>query len=153
MTEEEKAKKSKKDKEVIWPELPSHICQCVGRRKEASARVRIYKVSKKYKKSLINGIDAEKYFSLKKNYECCVKPLVVTKLDDKYFFTALVKGGGTTGQAGAISLGLARCLVKVNPKLREILAKENLLRRDPRMVERKKVYHLKARKSPQWHKR
>lgn len=151
---EDELKEAEREQKIKWPiELSKHLFQCVGRRKEASARVRIYKTSKKCEKSYINGLEAERYFALKKNYELAVKPLIVAELKDKYFFTAIVSGGGTTGQAGAISLGLARCLAKTSEEVKKKLAKAGLLRRDPRMVERKKVYHLKARKSPQWHKR
>lgn len=151
---EQVGEKVEREPKIKWPiVLPKYLFHCVGRRKEASARVRIYKSSKKGMKNYINGIEAEKYFVLRKNYECAIKPLEVVEAKDKFFFTAIVKGGGTTGQAGAISLGLARCLAKTSADAKKKLSQAGLLKRDPRMVERKKVYHLKARKAPQWHKR
>ena len=123
----------------------------IGRRKTSPARVRIYKGDST---SVVNEIPFDKYFEGVKNAKDIVeKPLRVTDLDGKYYFTAKINGGGTTGQVGAIRLGIARALYKMDPELKTILRKEELVTRDPRMVERKKYHHVKARKKPQFSKR
>ena len=123
----------------------------IGRRKTSTARVRIYKGDST---SVVNQIPFDKYFEGVKNAKDIVeKPLRVTDLDGKYYFTAKINGGGTTGQVGAIRLGIARALYKMDPELKTILRKEELVTRDPRMVERKKYHHVKARKKPQFSKR
>jgi len=123
----------------------------IGRRKTSTARVRIYKGDST---SVVNEIPFDKYFEGVKNAKDIVeKPLRVTDLDGKYYFTAKINGGGTTGQVGAIRLGIARALYKMDPELKTILRKEELVTRDPRMVERKKYHHVKARKKPQFSKR
>eukprot|EP00985_Skeletonema_marinoi_P034333 scaffold43725_cov153-Skeletonema_marinoi.AAC.1 len=80
-------------------------------------------------------------------------PLVASQTCGKFDVTAVVKGGGLTGQAGAIRLGLARALEKYNPDYRPPMKRHGFLTRDARMVERKKVGRVKARKSPQWVRR
>jgi len=123
----------------------------IGRRKTSNARVRIYKGDSV---SVVNEIPFDKYFAGVKNAKNIVrKPLRVTNLDDKYYFTVKINGGGITGQMGAIRLGIARALYKMNPELKTILRKEGLVTRDSRMVERKKYHHIKARKKPQFSKR
>lgn len=82
-----------------------------------------------------------------------MRPLIVVGLEEKYYFTAKVSGGGITGQIDAIKLGLARALYKMDPELKAILRKDGLITRDSRAVERKKYHHLKARKKPQFSKR
>ncbi|MCS7230628.1 MAG: 30S ribosomal protein S9 [Elusimicrobiota bacterium] len=82
-----------------------------------------------------------------------ISPLVLTGLKDKLDIEVEAKGGGITGQADAIKLAIARALVIYNPDLRATLKKAGMLRRDPRMVERKKPGKPKARKSFQWTKR
>jgi len=123
----------------------------IGRRKTSNARVRIYEGDSA---SVVNEIPFDKYFEGVKNAKDIVyKPLRITNLDGKYYFTAKISGGGTTGQMGAIRLGIARALYKMDPELKTILRKEELVTRDPRMVERKKYHHIKARKKPQFSKR
>ena len=123
--------------------------EAVGRRKTSTARVRIFKGSGK---NTINKKTVEQFFGKNlKKYELYA-PLEITGQTDIYF-SAKVKGGGFTGQQGAIALGLARALVKMNEELRPVLRKAGLLTRDPRMVERKKYNHVKARKKPQFSKR
>ncbi|MCS7228177.1 MAG: 30S ribosomal protein S9 [Endomicrobia bacterium] len=102
----------------------------------------------------INGKSIQQYFgnNLLQQQEV-LTPLVVTNFLNKVGFDIEVKGGGITGQAGAIKLAVARALVEYKPELRSVLKKYGLLKRDPRMVERKKPGKPKARKSFQWTKR
>lgn len=122
-----------------------------GRRKEAVARVKF--IAKGKGKITINGRDIEKYFSTIDNVMQVKKPLLVTELQDKTDIYANVSGGGTGGQAGAVSLGVSRCLVEWNPQLRTLLRREDLLTRDPRAKERKKYGRKGARRRFQWTKR
>ena len=101
----------------------------------------------------INKRDISEYFGLETLRVIARQPLSVLGAEDKFDVTVTVKGGGTTGQAGAIRHGLARALVKADEDNRAILKKEGFLTRDPRMKERKK-YGLKgARRAPQFSKR
>ena len=123
----------------------------IGRRKRSTARVRIYAGDKG---STVNGKSLDKYFAGSSNSETIIlRPLVVVGLEKKYYFTAKVVGGGSTGQIEAVRLGLARAIVEMNEELKPMLKKEKLLTRDPREVERKKYAHVKARKKPQFSKR
>lgn len=123
----------------------------IGRRKRSTARVRIYAGDKG---SMVNGKALDKYFIGTPNSETIVnRPFVLTGLDGKYYFTAKVVGGGSTGQLEAVRLGLARAIVVMDESLKPALKKEKLLTRDPREVERKKYAHVKARKKPQFSKR
>ncbi len=123
----------------------------IGRRKTSTARVRIFAGDST---SVINEIPYEDYFSKENSAKDVInKPLRISNLEGKYYFTAKVSGGGTTGQMEAIRLGLARALYEMDPELKPILRKEDLVTRDPRMVERKKYHHVKARKKPQFSKR
>jgi small subunit ribosomal protein S9 len=122
----------------------------IGRRKTSSARVRIYEGTKA---STVNGKSLKEYFVAEKDIKDVHRPLVVVGLRDKYYFTAKVQGGGTTGQREAVRLGIARALYEMDPELKPALRKEGLVTRDPRMVERKKYNRVKARKKPQFSKR
>jgi len=123
----------------------------IGRRKTSTARVRIYKGDKA---STINGVAAADYLKeMNKTELYIIKPLTVVGLEKQYYFTAKVSGGGVTGQADAVRLGLARAINEMNPELKPTLRKEELLTRDPREVERKKYHRRKARKKPQFSKR
>lgn len=123
----------------------------IGRRKTSTARVRIYKGDKA---STINGVPAVDYLKeMNKSELYIIKPLTVVGLEKQYYFTAKVQGGGITGQADAIRLGLARAINEMNPEVKPTLRKEDLLTRDPREVERKKYHRRKARKKPQFSKR
>ena len=122
-----------------------------GTRKRSKARVRVYEGKET---STVNDVPFEDYFKdHKQDMDPALYPLVVTGLADKLFFSVKVNGGGTTGQTGAIQLGLARAILAYDENHREILAKENLLSRDSREKERKKYFLLKARKRPQFSKR
>ena len=122
----------------------------LGRRKTAVARVYL----KPGKGSItINGKEADQYISLKYLLDRAIKPLNVAAQDGKFDVKINVKGGGIKGQAEAISLGITRALIKIDEALKPSLKKESLTTRDPRMVERKKFGHKKARKSFQFSKR
>jgi len=122
-----------------------------GRRKEATARVKITFEGKG--KIFINGRPLENYFPLIEHQYQIKRPLILTQMIDKVDVKARVSGGGVTGQAGAVSLGIARALVGLDPDLRSILRKEDLLTRDPRAKERKKYGQKGARRRFQWTKR
>ena len=121
-----------------------------GRRKNAIARVRLIPGEGKF---LINKRELGEYFG-KKTLEMIVQqPFSITDTAGKYDVIALVNGGGTTGQAGALRLGIARALLKADASLRPSLKRAGFLTRDPRMKERRKYGLKKARKAPQFSKR
>jgi len=122
-----------------------------GRRKESSARVQL--ISPGEGKILINKRDYLKYFPTVDQQIQIKKPLTISNLEKNFDILANVSGGGLTGQAGAVSLGIARALVQYNPDLKTPLKKENLLTRDPRSKERKKYGRKGARRRFQWTKR
>lgn len=123
----------------------------IGRRKTSTSRVRIYEGDDA---STINNMPIEDYFKgLPNAKKDIMEPLAVTKLTGKYYFTAKVNGGGTTGQLEAIRLGLARAIYSMDEGLKSPLRKEELVTRDPRAVERKKYNQSKARKKRQFSKR
>jgi small subunit ribosomal protein S9 len=121
-----------------------------GRRKTSIARVRLRPGTGK---RLVNGRDLDQYFSRLALSRIALMPLVASNNVDKYDLVASVRGGGMTGQAGAISLGAARALLRVDASLRGLLGKEGLLTRDARMKERKKYGQAAARKRFQFSKR
>lgn len=127
----------------------------VGRRKTSIARVRLFEGKENNVIVTSNGesIDVNKYYSSKKELMDVLKPLELLELKDKYYFSAKLNGGGRASQIGALVLGLSRCLASLSEDYGATLRKEDLLSRDSRMVERKKIYHKKARKSPQYSKR
>ena len=120
----------------------------VGRRK--TARVHLKQGPGKI---LINGKEANDYFKTENLYQEVLQPLKVTNTLGNYDADINVSGGGFTGQAGAIKLGIARALVHYNEDHRSPLRKEGLMTRDPRAVERKKCGQPKARKKFQFSKR
>ena len=121
-----------------------------GRRKNAVARVRIVEGTGKI---TINGKDIDEFFGLETLKVIAKQPLTVTNTLTKYDVIATVKGGGFTGQAGAIRHGIARALNAANIEFRPALKSNGFLTRDPRMKERKKYGLKKARKAPQFSKR
>lgn len=121
-----------------------------GRRKSSIARVRITEGTGKI---TINKQDIDTYFGLETLKLIVRQPLNVTETSSKYDVICSVKGGGLTGQAGAIRHGIARALNEANIELRPILKSNGFLTRDPRMKERKKYGLKKARKAPQFSKR
>lgn len=121
-----------------------------GRRKSSVARVRLVAGTGNI---TINDKDISEYFGLETLTIIVNQPLDVTKLRGKYDVLVNVKGGGFTGQAGAIRQGIARALLEANPDLRTELKKAGYLTRDPREKERKKPGLKKARKASQFSKR
>lgn len=122
-----------------------------GRRKEAVARVRIVPGTGKWQ---INGRDLDDYFPNKVHQQLVSEPFVVLDLQDKYDVIARVHGGGASGQAGALRLGVARALNLADvDNNRPVLKKNGFLTRDARVTERKKAGLKKARKAPQYSKR
>ena len=121
-----------------------------GRRKEGVARVWL---SLGKGNIIINGKRLDEYFPLMSLQSKVITPLEITENLKRYDVKVRVEGGGISGQAGAVALGIARALVEADGKLRVILKKKGFLKRDPRMIERKKYGRRKARKSPQYSKR
>lgn len=122
----------------------------VGRRKNAVARVYLRNGSGKFS---INDQEVEKYFPMKEHRDNLLLPFVATETSGKYDVFANVNGGGISGQSDAVRLGISRALEEINPEFRSSLKSEGLLKRDPRMVERKKYGQKKARKRFQFSKR
>ena len=122
-----------------------------GRRKEAVARVRLIPGSGKWS---INGHTLEEYFPSKLHQREVNSPIVLLKLENKFDVVVRVEGGGVTGQAGAVRLGVARALNAIDRDAnRPALKKAGFLTRDARVVERKKAGLHKARRAPQFSKR
>ena len=121
-----------------------------GRRKKSIARVRLLPGSGAI---TINKRDIEEYFGLETLKMIVRAPMELTEALGRYDVLVNVHGGGTTGQAGAIRHGIARCLIKSDPDLRPALKKAGFLTRDPRMKERKKYGLKAARRAPQFSKR
>ncbi len=131
----------------------SKYYEAVGRRKTATARVRLYETEKQTQSYDINGRSLIGYFPLRKLQEVVRDPLRETDEDLYFHISVKVYGGGRNAQAEAIRHGIARALLNYNEELRKALRQKNLLKRDPRKKERKKFGLKKARKSPQWSKR
>ena len=127
-----------------------NVCYSTGRRKESTARVFLTKGSGKI---TVNSNPLEKYFGRKTNIMVFKQALELTDTLDKTDIKITVKGGGSSGQAGAIKLGISRALLKFDDSLRPLLKKNGFLTRDSRVVERKKVGLRKARKDIQYSKR
>lgn len=122
-----------------------------GRRKTSVARVRLIPGSGSIN---VNGKEAELHFQYNPNYlSLAKKPLIILGLENDYNILVNANGGGLTGQADAIRLGIARALCLVNPEYRSLLKANGLLTRDAREVERKKYGLKKARKASQFSKR
>lgn len=121
-----------------------------GRRKKSVARVRIYPGSGAI---TINGRDIDDYFGLDTLKLIVNQPFGVTDTIGKFDIVSTVKGGGFSGQAGAIRHGLARALVNVDENYKGALKRAGFLTRDPRMKERKKYGLKAARRAPQFSKR
>ena len=122
----------------------------IGRRKTAVARVYMAAGSGKI---TINKRDLKNFFKQETNLYVVNQPLNLVKLAEKFDFVINVAGGGISGQAGALRLGIARALIKVQPALRPELKAAGFLTRDPRAVERKKAGRSGARKRYQFSKR
>lgn len=130
--------------------LAQHLGYGTGRRKEAVARVWLYPGTGEFS---INGRSLEEYFPRQTLRDQVMRSLAVSGSVGRYRVVATIKGGGISGQAGALSHGISRALVDCDETMRTDLKKAGLLRRDPRMKERKKYGLKKARKRPQFSKR
>jgi len=122
----------------------------IGRRKTSVARVILRNGDGKV---TVNGKEFERAFPLLVSRQDITRPFEVTETKGKYNTIVNVEGGGSTGQAQAVRLGIARALIDLNPDFRPALKAEGFLTRDPRMVERKKYGRPKARKRFQFSKR
>jgi small subunit ribosomal protein S9 len=129
---------------------PTPTAPIVGRRKEAIVRVRLVPGTGEFK---LNGRTLENYFPNKVHQQLIREPFVTLEKDGQYDVIASLSGGGITGQAGALRLGIARVLIAIEPDDRPALKKAGFLTRDPRVKERKKYGLKKARKAPQYSKR
>ena len=124
--------------------------EAVGRRKRATARVRLYPGDGQI---VINDKGVAEYFGRTQDRQDVEAPLRLTHNDDQFNVSVLVQGGGITGQAQAIRHGVSRALLVVDPGLKPTLKRAGFLTRDPREKERKKPGLKRARKAPQYTKR
>jgi small subunit ribosomal protein S9 len=122
----------------------------VGRRKEATARVRVLSGTGSI---VVNDKPVNEYFPRERDQLALTAPLKLTETLARYDVSVLVKGGGITGQADAVRHGIARALCVAEPELRGVLKKAGFLTRDQRCKERKKPGLKRARKAPQYTKR
>ena len=125
----------------------------IGRRKRASARVRIYPGADASGAFTVNGRDVQEYFPRFGDYRILTGPLLDSELMGKVDVTVLIQGGGVTGQTSAVRLGLARALIKYDENLRGALRNSGHMTRDARVKERKKPGLKRARKAPTYTKR
>jgi small subunit ribosomal protein S9 len=128
----------------------SEYTEAVGRRKEATARVRLYAGTGEI---MVNDKPVDTYFGRALDQMILRQPLVLTGTEASYNISVHVKGGGEGGQAAAMRMGLARALAASDPNLRPVLKAAGLLTRDARAKERKKPGLKRARKAPQYTKR
>ena len=126
------------------------LVQSTGRRKEAVARVRLRDGEGKI---TVNGRDVTEFFPTPTHRMILSEPLRLTQTEETYDIDATIDGGGVTGQAGALRLGIARALIELDPELRPVLKRAGFLTRDDRKKESKKYGLKKARKAPQYSKR
>jgi small subunit ribosomal protein S9 len=130
-----------------------HYYEGIGRRKRASARVRIYMDEEASGEFMVNGLEVKEFFPRYGDYQTLMGPLVDTALEGKTDVSVLVMGGGITGQTSAVRLGLARAIVKHDENFRNVLRTGGHMTRDPRIKERKKPGLKRARKAPTYTKR
>jgi small subunit ribosomal protein S9 len=136
---------------VLAMPMPSgQAVQAVGRRKEAVVRVRLVPGTGVF---TLNGTSLEQYFPNKVHQQLIREPLLTVNKPESYDVLGTLSGGGTSGQAGALRLAIARALVELNVDDRPVLKKAGFLTRDARAKERKKYGLKKARKAPQYSKR
>ena len=130
--------------------MSAPLVQATGRRKRSVARVRLRIGAGNIN---VNGRTVENYFSSRTHQMQILEPLTATATEGRYDVDATIHGGGPSGQAGALRLGISRGLVEMEPELRDTLKKGGYLTRDPRKKESKKYGLKKARKAPQYSKR
>jgi small subunit ribosomal protein S9 len=126
------------------------VVNTIGRRKKAIARIYVSEGSGKI---VVNKRDYKEFFPTAILHYVVEQPLQLTETMGKYDIKANLDGGGTTGQAEALRLAISRALITIDPELRPALKEKGFLKRDPRMVERKKPGQPKARKKFQFSKR
>ena len=126
------------------------VTSTVGRRKEAVARVRLIPGTGQYH---LNGRSLDEYFPNRAQRMIATEPFRLAEREGDFDVVARIHGGGVSGQAGALRLGIARALIEIDPELRPALKAEGMLRRDSREKERRKYGLKKARKAPQYSKR
>ncbi len=126
------------------------VTNTLGRRKKAIARIYLTEGKGEF---TINNRDWKEYFSTSILQYVVQQPFILTNTESKYDLKVNLDGGGISGQAEALRLAIARALIKIDPEYRPILKLNGLLKRDPRMVERKKPGQKKARKKFQFSKR
>ena len=135
----------------VAPVVPAdRPVQTVGRRKRSVVRARLVPGSGKF---VLNGKTLENYFPSKVHQQVVAEPLVTAERSETYDVIANLRGGGVTGQAGALRLAVARALIELDPETRPALKRAGFLTRDPREKESKKYGLKKARKAPQYSKR
>jgi small subunit ribosomal protein S9 len=130
--------------------MSTPLVQTTGRRKGAVARVRVRPGTGTI---TINDREVANYFPSEAHRMILSEPLRITSTDEAYDIDATLHGGGTSGQAGALRLGIARALVEIDPEMRTALKRAGFLTRDQREKESKKYGLKKARKAPQYSKR
>jgi small subunit ribosomal protein S9 len=134
--------------------VPKPLTQTTGRRKQAVARVRFRtREDEGTGKIIVNGRDIADYFPSDTHRMVLTEPLRLTETEERYDIDATMDGGGPSGQAGALRLGIARGLVELDEELRPALKQAGFLTRDAREKESKKYGLKKARKAPQYSKR
>jgi len=134
--------------------VPQPLVQSTGRRKQAIARVRVRPAQADGAGTItVNKRPLADYFPSKTHQMILTEPLRATETAEVYDIDATLDGGGPTGQAGALRLGIARALIELDPELRPALKRAGFLSRDAREKESKKYGLKKARKAPQYSKR
>lgn len=151
-----KKKELKKEEKAPISPLPKKETEeryfwAVGRRKEATAQVKLFSSSSP--EILINDKNYKEYFTIFEHQKNVTDPLDLVGLKEKSRVLVKVQGGGKRGQSEAIRLAISRALVKLNPELKKTLRKAGFLTRDARVKERKKYGLKRARRAPQWQKR
>jgi small subunit ribosomal protein S9 len=130
--------------------MTAPLTQTTGRRKRAVARVRLRPGTGVV---TVNGKPLDDYFPSRTHRQNAIQPLALVELSEAYDVDATIHGGGTTGQAGALRLGIARSLIALDEEHRAPLRTAGFVTRDPRKKESKKYGLKKARKAPQYSKR
>ena len=152
ITKKRKGQVLSKVRELLKSASPKgEYIESVGRRKTATARVRMYPA--KDNQMVVNGLDAKEYFKTERLAGIARAALDDPEVGGTYHVSVMVRGSGMNAQAEAIRLGVSRAMVAENEETRPYLKHKGFLKRDPRSVERKKFGLLKARKAPTWVKR
>ena len=142
------AEAKKKTEEAV--KFKGRFIATMGKRKSASASVRLYKTGEG--KIVVNGMDIAKYFTVEQTV-LATSALRVTGLGKDMDVSVVVRGGGKTGQADAVKLGISKALIEMNAELKPALKAKDMTTRDSRIKERKKPGLKRARRAPQWSKR